>query len=143
MADNKKHGDDGEREVVKNVPCPNCGKNLMVLPPNYPLYDIQCTGCNFRAQVKTNHSRPKKVIFGAGWQIMDKVLKSGFITPALITNFKWQEEGKKKQEIRFYPFVPKKNLKKYTLSPKARRANYQMFRYEGLDDLPHFVVYNK
>lgn len=143
MADNKKNGDAGELEVVELVPCPNCGKKLMILPPNYPLYDVQCTGCNFRAQVKTNKSKPKKEIFGAGWQIMEKVLKSGFITPPIFANFKWVEKGEEKQEIRFYPFVPKSNLKKYQLPPTARRANYWMFNYIGLDVLPYFVMYKK
>jgi len=140
---NKKSGDDGELEVCKLVDCPNCGKELMLLPPNYPLYDIQCTGCSFRAQVKTNNSKPKTVVFGAGWQIMDKVLKSGFMVPSLFLNFKWEEKGQKKQEIRFYPFVPKKNLQKYKLSETARRANYWMFRYIGMDKLPYFEVYKK
>jgi hypothetical protein len=140
---NKQAGDSGEIEVIELVPCPNCGKKLMTLPPNYPLYDIQCTGCSFRAQVKTNLSKPKKEIFGAGWQIMDKVLKSGFITPPLIVNFKWKEKNVKKQEIRFYPFIPKNNLEKYKLSEGARRANYWMFRYIGLDVLPYFKLYVK
>ncbi|RJO60122.1 hypothetical protein C4544_07240 [candidate division WS5 bacterium] len=140
---NKKSGDDGELEVCKLVDCPNCGKELMLLPPNYPLYDIQCTGCSFRAQVKTNNSKPKTVVFGAGWQIMDKVLKSGFMVPSLFLNFKWEEKGVEKQEIRFYPFVPKKNLHKYKLSETARRANYWMFRYIGMDTLPYFEVYKK
>lgn len=143
MPTNRQSGDQGELEVIKLVPCPNCAKKLMVLPPNYPLYDVQCTGCSFRAQVKTNKSRPKSIVFGAGWQVMDKVLKSGFITPPLILNFKWTEAGHKKQEIRFYPFVPKKNLNKYRLSEKARRANYWMFTYIGLDKLPYFVFYQK
>jgi len=140
---NKKSGDEGEKEVVKLVQCPNCSKDLMLLPPNYPLYDVQCTGCSFRAQVKTNASKPKAQIFGAGWQIMDKVLKSGFLTPSLITNFKWKDKEGKHQEIRFYPFVPKTNLKKYQLPPTAKRANYWMFNYIGLDKLPYFVVYEK
>lgn len=143
MGLNKQFGDEGEKEVVDRVPCPNCAKELMVLPPNYPLFDIQCSGCSFRAQVKTNKSKPKAVIFGAGWEIMDKVLKSGFITPPLITNFKWTEKGENKQEICFYPFVPKKNLHKYKLSSTARRANYWMFRYTGLDKLPHFTLYKQ
>jgi len=138
---NKKWGDKGEQEVVDLVQCPNCGKDLMLLPPNYPLYDVQCTGCSFRAQVKTNRTKPKPIIFGAGWQIMEKVLKSGFMVPPLIANFRWQEQGQTKQEIRFYPFVPKENLKKYQLPPTARRANYWMFNYIGLDRLPYFVVY--
>lgn len=143
MSKNKENGDIGELEVVDLVPCPNCGKKLMTLPKNYPLYDVQCVGCSFRAQVKTNNSKPKAIIFGAGWDIMEKVLKSGFITPPLITNFKWTEGGEEKQEIRFYPFVPKKNLKMHQLSPEARRANYKMFNYIGIDKLPYFELYKK
>ena len=136
-------GDLGEKEIIKLVKCPNCGKSLMQLPPNYPLYDLQCTGCSFRAQVKTNNSKPKKEIFGAGWEIIDKVLKSGFMIPPLITNFKWNEKDVKHQKILFYPFIPKSNLKKRQLSSKARRANYKMFNYVGLDELPCFVLYEK
>lgn len=137
MPGNQKAGDTGELEVVKLVPCPNCGKKLMQLPKNYPLYDVQCVGCSFRAQVKTNNKKPCREIFGAGWEIMNKVLKSGFLTPPLITNFKWRNG----QEIRFYPFVPKANLKKHQLSSKARRANYKMFNYINLDKIPYFILY--
>lgn len=140
---NKRFGDEGEKEVVDLVPCPNCGRQLMVLPPNYPLFDIQCSSCSFRAQIKTNRSKPKKEIFGAGWDIMDKVLKSGLITPPLIANYKWTDEEGTHQEIRFYPFVPKKNLKTRILASTARRANYKMFNYIGLDKLPHFILYQK
>lgn len=143
MSKNKESGDRGENEVIKLIPCPNCKKKLMILPKNYPLFDIQCEGCSFRAQVKTNQSKPKKEIFGAGWDIMEKVLKSGFITPPLITNFKWEEKGKKFQEIRFYPFIPKSNLRMHQLSETARRANYKMFNYIGIDKLPYFIMYKK
>ena len=74
---------------------------------------------------------------------MEKVLKSGFITPPIFANFKWIENGKNKQEIRFYPFIPRKTLRKYTLSEKARQANYRMFHYTELDKLPYFVMYQK
>ena len=40
MSINKQNGDKGELEVINLVCCPNCGKKLMILPPNYPLYDI-------------------------------------------------------------------------------------------------------
>jgi hypothetical protein len=141
MAGNKKSGDDGEREVVALVPCPNCKKPLMLLPPNFPLFDVQCTGCSFRAQVKTNASKPKSVIFGAGWDIMEKVLKSGYLVPPLLANFRWLEKGESKQRILFFPFIPKSNLYKYTLAETASRANYRMFRYIDLLSLPHFVLY--
>ena len=143
MVQYKKAGDIGEKDIVKLVPCPNCGKPLMQLPPNYPLYDLQCTGCSFRAQVKTNSCKPKDEIFGAGWEIMEKVLKSGFMTPALFVNYKWVENNKSRQKIIFYPFIPKKNLKKRQLSQTAKRANYKMFNYCGLLSLPHFVYYEK
>jgi DNA-directed RNA polymerase subunit RPC12/RpoP len=139
---NKESGNIGEQEIIDLVPCPNCGKKLMLLPPGYPLYDVQCTGCSFRAQVKTNSTSPKSAVFGAGWQIMNKVLKSGYMTPPLFLNFKWVEKGKPKQEIRFYPFVPKKNLSNYKLSSTARRANYEMFTYVGMDKLPYFLVHS-
>jgi DNA-directed RNA polymerase subunit RPC12/RpoP len=93
---NKVAGHVGEQEVIAHVSCPNCGKSLMQLPPNYPLFDVQCTGCSFRAQVKTNQSKPKATILGAGWQIMDKVLKSGYMVPPLFLNFVWEEAGEVK-----------------------------------------------
>ncbi len=143
MAGNQKAGDQGEMDVVNLVPCPNCGKKLMMLPKNYPLYDVQCTGCLFRAQVKTNNTKPKPVIFGAGWDIISKVMKSGYMIPPLITNFKWNDKEGGHQEIRFYPFVPKINLKMHQLSPEARRANYKMFNYIGIDGIPFFALYSK
>ena len=72
--------------------------------------------------------------------VIDKVLKAGFMIPPLIVNFKWKEKGKKHQKILFYPFIPKANLKKYKLSPKAKMANYKMFNYVGLNKLPHFEL---
>ncbi len=140
---NKQFGDEGEREVVEHVRCPNCSKPLMLLPPNYPMNDVQCSGCVFRAQVKTNRSKPKASILGAGWDITEKTLKSGYMMPPLIANFKWQDETGDRQQIRFYPFIPKKNLEHYRLAPTARRTNYRMFRYVGLDELPHFILHQK
>lgn len=143
MITNKQAGDFGENEIVNLINCPNCLKKLMLLPIGYPLYDIQCTGCNFRAQVKTNLSKPKKEIFGATWDIMDKTTKSGYFVPPLIVNFKWVEKNEVKQEIRFYPFVPKINLKKYIAKFKNSRKDLSMFNYIGLDKLPYFELYKK
>ncbi|MGH7196233.1 MAG: DpnI domain-containing protein [Candidatus Saccharimonadales bacterium] len=140
---NKQFGDEGEKEVVELVPCPNCRKELMLLPPNYPMCDVQCSSCNFRAQIKTSRAKPRAEIFGAGWDVTDKVLKSGYLMPSLIVNFKWDDASGEHQEIRFYPFVPKTNLKKRQLSLTARRASYKMFNYIGLDKLPHFILYEK
>ena len=143
MPKNKQPWETDEKEVAKLIKCPNCRKKLMLLPPNYPLCDVQCTGCLFRAQIKTVNSKPRNTLFGAGWEIMNKVLKSGYMVPSLLLNFKWKEKNKKKQEIRFYPFIPRVNLHKYKLSPTARRANYKMFLYRNIDKIPHFVLYKK
>jgi hypothetical protein len=142
MASSKTSGDSGEEEVIELVPCPNCDKKLMKLPPSYPLYDVQCTGCSFRAQVKTNNCKPKNEILGAGWDVIDKVLKSGFMIPPLFANFRWSDKNGRHQKIYFYPFLPKTHLKKRTLSSTARRANYRMFNYIDLHQLHPFVVYD-
>ncbi len=139
MSLNKDLGSRGEREVIDLIPCPNCKKKLMLLPENYPLVDVQCTACNFRAQVKTINGKPKDTSLGAGWEIMNKVLKSGYIVPPTFFNFKWNNG--KNQEILFYPFIPRLNLQSYQLSEKARRANYKMFQYRGLNKLPHFTLF--
>src|SRR3989338_338174 len=136
---NQKSGNHGENEIIEKVPCPNCKKRLMLLPKNYPLVDVQCTNCIFRAQVKTINGKPKDTLLGAGWDIMSKTLKSGYLVPATFVNFKWDYS----QEIRFYPFIPHINLHNYQLSPTAKRANYKMFLYKGMNNLPYFVVFKK
>lgn len=141
MVNNKLAGNFGEKEVCELVKCPNCQSRLITLPPNYPLFDVQCSACEFRVQVKTSLSRPRKEILGAGWDVMDKVTKAGYLIPPLIVNFKWTDGGREKQEIRFYSFVPKTSLKRRILSPTAQRANYAMFNYTGLDQLPFSVLY--
>lgn len=140
----KETGDIGEKEVTRLVPCPNCQNKLILLPPGFPLYDIQCSRCMFRAQVKTINSKPKNQIFGAGWDIFEKVLKAGYLAPSLFVNFKWQGvNGGLCQEIRFYPFIAKGNIQKYQLSPSAQRANYRMFKYVDLNKIPFFTLYQQ
>ncbi len=138
----KTTGKQGEIDVVNLIPCPNCRKKLMLLPENYPLYDVQCTACQFRAQVKTSRTRPKDFIRGAGWDIMDKVLKTGFLVPPLITNFKWLEKGQRKQEMRFYPFIDKKHLIKRVADIKSEGRKYNMFNY-NLKGLQYYTLYQK
>ena len=65
------------------------------------MYDVQCTGCTFRAQVKTNNCKPKSEIFGAGWDIIEKVMKAGFVIPPLLANFKWRDKTGKHQLLSF------------------------------------------
>lgn len=141
----KKTGKIGEKEVISLVRCPNCLSKLILLPEGFPMYDVQCSRCLFRAQVKTVNSKPRASIFGAGWKIFEKVLKAGYLTPPLIVNFRWKSEGGALcQEIRFYPFIAAKgNIKKYQLSEKAKRAKYWMFKYVNLDKIPFIVLYKQ
>lgn len=141
MSKSKISGALGESEVCDLVPCPNCGKKLMRLPEGFPMFDVQCSRCLFRSQVKTVSERPKGSIFGAGWDIYEKVSKAGYLSPPLIVNFRWQTTNGLEREIRFYPFIPRENVEKYQLSPTARRANYRMFRYINLDKIPHVVLH--
>jgi DNA-directed RNA polymerase subunit RPC12/RpoP len=134
---NKSAGDQGEQEVVDLVSCPNCKSQLMLLPPSFPMYDVQCTRCLFRAQVKTASKKPGNIVRGAGWDIYEKVLKAGNLAPPLIVNYHWADKSGEHQEVRFYPFIAKDNVKKYTLSETARRANYRMFNYVNLDKIPY------
>lgn len=135
-------GTEGELEVVKLVECPNCTKELMLLPKNYPLCDLQCTACQFRVQIKTNNTKPKEVIRGAGWNIMEKVLKAGFLVPPLMVNFKWKEKAADRQEIRFYPFIRKRNLTKYIANIKSKNRLHPMFNY-NLKGLKYYILYQK
>lgn len=141
MANRKECGERGEKEVVKLVLCPNCRRKLQSLPENYPLYDVQCKGCSFRAQVKTLGSKPADTILGAGWNVMEKVLKSGFMVPPLIVNFKWTEGRVRKRKVLFYPFIPRTTLTKFKLSRHHKQRNYKMFKYRDLKELPHFTLY--
>ena len=138
---NKKAGDQGEIDLIEKVKCPNCNNKLMLLPKSFPLVDVQCSSCHFRAQVKSIKNKPKNQALGAGWEIMNKVLKAGYLVPSVFFNYTWNNDNS--QEIRFYPFIPWKNLSVYSLPKNSKRANYKMFRYIDLNKIPFFVVYKK
>jgi DNA-directed RNA polymerase subunit RPC12/RpoP len=129
-------GSAGEREVADTVQCPHCGRDLRTAPVNHPLYDIECVHCEFRAQVKTSPRAPGGAIFGAGWDIVEKVLRAGYMLPPLIVNYKWLKSGRKTQQIIFYPLITRKSLKRYRL----KKGNRAMFIYVGLSGLPQMEL---
>jgi hypothetical protein len=135
-------GDGGERDVIRLVKCPNCSKPLTLLPVSYPLCDVQCTACHFRSQIKTSRSKPKDTVRGAGWDIMYRVLKAGYLVPPLIVNFVWDENGMKRQEIRFYPFIRKMELHPYTAKISRRSQLYKMFDYH-LKNAQFYVLHSR
>src|SRR3972149_10176766 len=137
MGKNHITGSEGEKEVVDKVKCPNCKGELMLMPSSQPLFDVFCKRCSFKAQVKTSTSKPSGKILGATGDVMSYYMKSGQLIPPLIVNYKWRGG----QEIRFYPFIPRENLKFRQLSPTAIRANLKMFDYIKLDTLAHIILF--
>ncbi len=142
----KAYGNAGEKEVITLIKCPNCGRDLMSLPESFPLCDALCTGCHFRTQIKTSGSSPyaSKTVRGSGWDILEKSVKAGALIPSLIVNYKWDEDGQQRQEIRFYPFLLKANLKESLRNIKQKTGKirkYWMFDYTDLNRLPFFTLY--
>lgn len=133
-------GDKGEKEVVELVSCPNCGRDLMLLPASFPLHDVQCTGCHFRAQIKTIASKPTNTLRGAGWNPMNNILRAGHLVPSLIVHFTWKEKGKRCRDIRFYPFIQKNRLNRYIADIRSANRRHPMFGY-NLKDLPYITLY--
>jgi len=133
MAKSHLSGSDGELEVVKAVKCPNCRSSLMALPRGFPLFDVQCTRCLFRAQVKTARCPPRNEIFGAGWDVLEKNLKAGHLIPPLIVNSHWRKAtGESQREVYFFPFLSTDNLRLRERSKNGKRPGYGEFNYVGL-----------
>lgn len=140
---NREQGTLGEKDVVKKVPCPNCGKRLRLLPPGFPLYDVQCEGCVFRAQVKTNRSAPKNEIFGSGYAVLRHSMAIGQLIPPLIANFVWTEGRTLHQRIVLYPMITKENIRKRTRGSDGSHPGYEEFNYIGMRSAPQAVLYER
>jgi DNA-directed RNA polymerase subunit RPC12/RpoP len=138
----RRRGEQGERDIIAKVKCPHCRSRLMQLPPSFPIYDVQCTRCLFRAQVKSARTKPKGELFGGGWEIMEKSLRAGQLVPPLIVNFRWRAKGKSCQAIYFFPFISKANMRPRTRSRRGRRPGYREFNYVNLlkDNVPRISL---
>jgi len=115
----------------------------MKLPSSFPLFDVRCVRCLFRAQVKTARCKPKGEIFGAGWSILEKNLKAGHMIPPLIVNFQWKDRSRRiARKVFFFPFLTQQNIRKRQRSKHGRRPEYKEFNYIGLLDknVPHKVL---
>ena len=121
--------------VIKLTRCPNCNRKLQKFPNNNPLVDIRCEVCQFRAQVKGHDGNPNDIeIQGGGWEILYKTYRAGYTIPPLIIYWRVNHE------IRFYPFLFLKHLKKKPpLPPTHKQAGYVQFNYVNLATLPYFV----
>ena len=138
----KDSGDAGEDYIVRRVKCPSCESALMKLPRAFPMYDIQCTRCLFRAQVKSANCFPKGEVFGGGLDIMEKNLRVGQMIPPLIANFYWGSGRTKGRKVYLFPFLTQRNLPPRTRSSGGARPGYREFNYVHLldDGTPKMVL---
>jgi hypothetical protein len=142
----KDHGDRAEAYVVARIRCPNCKARLFRLPQSFPMYDVQCSKCLFRAQVKSASCKPKSQIFGGGWSMMEKNLRTGHFVPPLIVTFRWRSsKGATRHVVMFFPFLTRENLRKRTRSDNGSHPGYKEFNYVNLlrDDVPRRVLQGK
>jgi len=129
-------GDVGEAYVVRRIRCPHCNKRLIRLPAGFPLFDVHCEGCVFRAQVKTNNAKPRNEIFGAGYDVLQHFQKSGQLIPPLIVVFRWREGSAARERVVFYPFLTTRNLRKRVRGASGSRPGYREFNYVDLETAP-------
>jgi hypothetical protein len=143
MKSNRQVGTEGEWDVIRKIGCPSCGQEMQLLPSGFPLFDIQCKGCVFRAQVKTNACKPKDQIYGAGFGVLNHFLRSGQLIPPLIVSFRWREGRSQRQVILLYPFLTEANIRKKIRGPNGARPGYEEFNYVGLQDseTPKRILY--
>lgn len=134
-------GDEAERFVAKRIACPSCGGRLRVLPPGYPLFDVQCGSCLFRAQTKRVKEKPRSRLRGGSWSVVNLYLRTGQLLPPMLVCFDWPETSGRPGSVYFFPFVPAKNVKRRVLSSRHKSdAGRAMAEYLGMLALPHQVL---
>lgn len=140
---NQQRGDAGERDVIRKVRCPNCGSKLQQLPPSFPIFDVQCTRCVFRAQVKSSNSAPRDEVFGSGHSVLSHYLKAGQIMPPLIVNFRGDKNGRTRQSIMLFPFLTHRNIRRRVRGKRSVREGYKEFNFVGLkhESTPKVVLF--
>lgn len=134
-------GEEAERFVVEHVVCPSCGSPLRQLPPGYPLFDVQCAACLFRAQVKRVQEQPRSRLRGGSWSVGNTYLRTGQLLPPMYVCFGWPRSQPEPTAVYFFPLVPARNVAKRVLSPRHKTdAGRAMAEYRDMLSLPHQVV---
>jgi hypothetical protein len=134
-------GEAAEQFVVENVRCPSCGSTLRQLPPGYPLFDLQCSRCLFRAQVKRVQEKPRSRLRGGSWSVVSTYLRTGQLLPPMFVCFDWPRKQAEPGSVYLFPLVPAKNVIKRVLSDKHKTdAGRAMAEYRDMLSLPHQIV---
>lgn len=134
-------GEEAERFIAEHVPCPSCGSALRQLPPGYPLFDIQCSACLFRAQVKRVQEKPRSRLRGGSWSVVSTYLRTGQLLPPMFVCFEWPRSQHEPGSVYFFPLVPAKNVAKRVLSDQHKTdAGRAMAEYRDMLSLPYQIV---
>lgn len=134
-------GEEAERFVVEHVRCPSCGSPLRQLPSGYPLFDLQCSACLFRAQVKRVQEKPRSRLRGGSWSVVSTYLRTGQLLPPMFVCFDWPRAQAEPGAVYFFPLVPAKNVVKRVLSPQHKTdAGRAMAEYRDMLSLPYQIV---
>lgn len=134
-------GDEAESFVAERVPCPSCGSPLRQLPPGYPLFDLQCSACLFRAQVKRVQEKPRSRLRGGSWNVVNTYLRTGQLLPPMFVCFGWPRSRSEPESVYFFPLVPARNVAKRVLSERHKTdAGRAMAEYRDMLSLPHQII---
>lgn len=135
-------GAEAEAFVVERIACPSCGSALRPLPSGYPLYDVECTRCLLRAQVKRILAAPRDRIRGATWDVMSHHFKTGHLIPPMFACFGWPSGAPEPLTVWFFLLIPTANVKMRVLSDRHQtQPGRRMAEYVGMKSVPHFVVF--
>ena len=135
-------GEEGELWVRQHVRCPNCAKGWFErYPSGYPLYDVYCLRCQFRAQVRKHYlpaSRSRHV--GASWEKIGASLTVGEPLPPIIYCHGWPSGAADPEEVFLYPFVPYSVVKARAIKTGPQTGR-NMTDYVGLRDVPRMLLW--
>jgi hypothetical protein len=128
--------------VVAHALCPYCGKTLACLPTATPVYDVACTRCEFRAQVKSVETPPRPRIRGASARPLAGLRLAGKLSPPIIVVWGWNGVERTAQSITLFPLVPWANIRERVLPLKHKtEAGRLMVDYHNLASLPQISLY--
>ena len=107
------------------------------------MFDLQCTACLFRAQVKRVQEKPRSRLRGGSWNVVSLYLRTGQLLPPMFVCFGWPRLQPAPAAIYFFPLVPAKNVVKRVLSERHKTdAGRSMAEYRDMLSLPHQIVFD-
>jgi hypothetical protein len=139
---NSESGERAVQFVLANVRCPYCEKALMDLPRATPVYDVACSRCEFRAQVKSVETSIRSRIRGASARPLVGLRLAGKLSPPLIVVWRWDGERRTADEVSLFPLVPWSHVRERVLPANhATMAGRLMVDYHDLGRLPKIPLY--